>query len=151
MLANTLKPVASKCSQWQRHTNVTAIRKAIKMPRLTRQSNIDHGEDHHWLCLVQHGRQPSTTHQPSTTTRTRWPVQWGFAAGDLVCGLCCPLPVKLQTPHCAQMPPLHLSLRVLLPQQLLVPFWLENCRCRRLLALASTVSAALVNRWLALP
>ena len=130
MLANTLKPVAGKCSQWQMHTKLTAIRKAIKMPRLTRQTNIDHGEDHHWLCLVQHGRQPSTPHQPSTTTRTCLPVQWGFAAGDLVCGLCCPLPVKLQTPHCTQMPPLHLSLQVLLPQQLLVPFWLENCRCR---------------------
>ena len=46
---------------------------------------------------------------------------------------------------------LHLSLRVLLPQQLLVHLWLENCRCRRLLALASTISAALANRWLALP
>ena len=26
-------------------------------------------------------------------------VLWGLAAGDLVYGLCCPLPVKLQTPH----------------------------------------------------
>ena len=25
--------------------------------------------------------------------------QWGLAAGDLVYGLCCPLPVKLQTPQ----------------------------------------------------
>ncbi len=28
------------------------------------------------------------------------PVQGGLAVGDLVCGLCCPLPVKLQTPFC---------------------------------------------------
>ena len=37
---------------------------------------------------------------PPTTSRARLAVQWGLAAGDLVCGLCCPLPVKLQTPHC---------------------------------------------------
>ena len=32
--------------------------------------------------------------------QARSTVSWGFAAGDLVYGLCCPFPVKLQTPHC---------------------------------------------------
>ncbi len=60
------------------------------------------------LCAhLHHGRQPSTTHQPPTTTLTHLTVQWGFAAGDLVYGLCCPLPVKLQTPHRTQTLPYH--------------------------------------------
>ena len=35
----------------------------------------------------------------AASSRARLLVQWGFAAGDLVYGLCRPLPVKLQTPH----------------------------------------------------
>ena len=35
----------------------------------------------------------------AASTRACLLAQWGLAAGDLVYGLCRPLPVKLQTPH----------------------------------------------------
>ena len=61
----------------------------------------------------------------AASTRACLLVQWGLAAGDLVYGLCRPLPVKLQTPH--YTPPAGLPLAFFLAR--VQPHrWLEPSR-----------------------